>query len=574
MNKKWQLAPKASQEFIDQFSETPPIISQLMYNRNLKTQEAIDEFFNPDYGQDLHSPWLFKDMAQAVKRIMAAIEQNEKITVYGDYDADGLGGTVVLVETLESLGAKPDVYIPHREKEGYGLNEAAIRSIKDSQTKLIITVDCGITNVKEVALANELGLEVIITDHHQPAEELPLALAILNPNTPGEKYPFKFLAGAGVAFKLVEALALKDQKDKKLLPLGFEKWLLDLVAISTVADMVSLLGENRTLVTYGLVVLNKTRRLGLQVLIKEIGITGVITSQHLGFQLGPRLNAAGRINHANVVYKLLTTNSKKEATMLAQELNRSNQERQKLTDQIINEIKKDLGEIKPEEKVIFAVGDNWPVGVVGLVAGKICDEYYRPTFVLTTLGGEIKGSGRSIPEFNVTKALNEAKEWLAHFGGHAQACGLTLKNKEFLEPFKKKMIELADLELSNQDLTPALNIDTEAVLAEIDWAVYDQLAKLEPFGENNPKPIMLAHNLEVFNIQPVGQEDKHLRLFLKDGQGKVYKTIGFCFGDWCQRLKVGDRVDIVFEVDVNQWNGSRELQFKIVDLRINEDNKK
>ncbi|MFH1172902.1 MAG: single-stranded-DNA-specific exonuclease RecJ [bacterium] len=570
MNRKWQLATKPDQQFIEKFPGIPPLILQLMHNRGLITQAAINEFFNPNYSQGLHSPWLFNDMVKAVKEIMAAIDRKEKITIYGDYDADGLGGTVILAETLEALGADLDIYIPHREKEGYGLNSEAVKAIANNNTKLIITVDCGITNLAEVVLANSLGLNVIITDHHQPALASPEALAIINPNAIGEKYPFKDLAGAGVAFKLVQALGLADQKKSKLLPLGFEKWLLDLVAIATVADMVSLLGENRILVSYGLVVLNKTRRLGLQVLISEIGLTGQITTQQMGFQLGPRLNAAGRLNHANVVYKLLTANSKKEAAILAQELNRANQERQRLTEQIINEIKKELGEIKPEQPVIFAVGNNWPVGVVGLVAGKLCDEYYRPTFVLTSLSGEIKGSGRSIPDFNITKALGEVNDLLSHFGGHTQACGLTLKSPEALAEFKRRIAEVAERELADKDLNPALVIDAETELKAIDWAVYSQLEKLEPFGEDNPKPIMAAYNLEVFNIQPVGQDDKHLRLFLKDDSGKVHKTIGFCFGDWCQRLKAGDHVDIVFEADANQWNGSRELQFKIVDLRINE----
>lgn len=574
MAKKWQIAPPVKAEFINQFPEIPGLVLQLMHNRGLLTQQAIDEFLNPDYGHDIHSPFLFKGMAKAVAEIFSAIEQKEKITVYGDYDADGVCGSVVLTETLSALGGQVEVYIPHREKEGYGLNLPAVKELADSGAKLIVTTDCGITNVKETALANELGLKVIITDHHQPAEELPKALAVINPQVKGESYPFRDLAGVGVAYKLVQALVEEDRKNppagRKKLPIGFEKWLLDLVAIGTIADMSALLGENRTLVKYGLVVLNKTRRLGLKVLMDEAGIEGEISTQNVAFQLAPRFNAAGRLNHANAVFKLLTTGSTKEARLLAEELNRTNQERQRLTDQIISEIKSAWGDVDAKEKILFAVGDSWPVGVVGLVAGKLCDEYYRPVLVMTRLSGQIIGSGRSIPEFNITDALAKSDGWLLRFGGHSQACGFTIEKEANLEKFKKEMVKVAEAELAGKDLAPRLAVDAVVPMKEINWEIFEQLAKFEPYGEDNKQPRFLALGEEVANFQPVGSDGKHLRIFFKDETGKMYKTIGFCFGSWCERLKIGEKVDIVFEMDVNEWNGNRELQFKIVDLRNSE----
>lgn len=572
MLKKWQIAPPISAEFINQFPEIPPLVLQLMHNRGLLTQKAIDEFLNPDYGQDIFDPFLFKDMAKAVAEIFSTIEKKEKIVVYGDYDADGVCGLVILTETLSALGGQVEVYIPHREKEGYGLNLAAVQELAKAGNKLIITTDCGVTNLKETALANELGLRVIITDHHQPAPELPPALALINPKVVGEEYPFTELAGVGVAYKLVQALVEEDKKNspvggKKLLA-GFEKWLLDLVAIGTIADISPLLGENRTIVKYGLVVLNKTRRLGLKILIEEAGLEGEINTQNIAFQLAPRFNAAGRLNHANVVYKMLTTASSKEARSLAEELNRTNQERQRLTDQIITEIRNAWGEIDAKEKVLFAIGDSWPVGVVGLVAGKLCDEFYRPVLVMTRLSGQITGSGRSIAEFNITDALAKANGLLSRFGGHSQACGFTIEKEESLEKFKAKLIKVAEKELKGKDLSPRLEVDAAVPLKEINWDIFEQLAKFEPFGEDNKQPRFLALGEEVFNFQPVGNDGKHLRIFLKGDIGKIYKTIGFCFGNWCQKLKVGDKIDIVFEVDVNEWNGNRELQFKIVDLRL------
>ena len=393
MTKKWRLAPTINDGLIAQFPAIPILILQLMSNRGLLTQKAIDEFLNPDYGRDIHSPFLFKDMAKAVAEIFSTILKKEKIAVYGDYDADGICGTVILAETLRSLGAEVEAYIPHREKEGYGLNEPALKELANAGNKLIITTDCGVTNIKETALANELGLRVIITDHHNPAPEVPPALAVINPKIVGETYPFKDLAGVGVAFKLAQALAEEDKKRGQKMPLGFEKWLLDLAAIGTIADMSPLLGENRTLVKYGLIVLNKTRRLGLKILMEETSLTGEISAQNVAFQIAPRFNAAGRLNHANAVYKLLTTGSTKEARSLAQELNRANQERQRLTDQILVEIRNGWGEVDAKEKVLFAIGDNWPVGVVGLVAGKLCDEFYRPVLVMTRLSGQSAGGG-------------------------------------------------------------------------------------------------------------------------------------------------------------------------------------
>ena len=569
LNKTWQVTAAIKPEALNQFPEINPIVLQLLFNRGIDNQEKIDQFLNPDYGQDIHDPFLFSEMAKAVKRILEAVEKKEKIVVYGDYDADGVSASAIMMECLKNLKAEVDIYIPYRETEGYGLNKEAVAELAKKGTQLVITVDCGIANKAEVDLLNQKGIDIIITDHHHQPLELPKAFAILNPNLDKEKYPFRSLAGCGVAFKLVQALADWQQKYKiNQVEDGFEKWLLDLVAIGTIADIQPLLGENRTLVKYGLIVLQKTKRLGLLKLFETMNNNlTLIDERVVGWQIAPRLNAAGRLNHASSAYQLLLTDDLAQADKLVAELNQTNQERQQLTDKIILEAKELLGEVK-DQKILIVVGTDWPTGVVGLIAGRLTDEFHRPSLIISQYKGEIIGSGRSIPEFNIITAVEKCDQFLSRYGGHAQACGFTLKNQENLEKFKDQMTKLASQELTAKNLLPTIKIDAEIRLEDVNWQLFEELEKFIPFGEGNPKPKFLAKSLTVNESQTVGKEAKHLRLMVSHQTQIIRKTIGFGFGHWSNKLKFGDKIDMVFEVDVNEWNGNRELQLKIIDLKL------
>ncbi|MBI5023198.1 MAG: single-stranded-DNA-specific exonuclease RecJ [Candidatus Magasanikbacteria bacterium] len=609
MPKKWQILPKISQKFREQFPEISEVVLQLLYNRGLIEQTQIDEFLNPDYSQDVHDPNLFRNMAKAVERIFKAIAENELIVIHGDYDADGVCAAVILYSTLKELGAKHlDVFLPDRELEGYGVNKDTVELLIASGAKLIITCDCGISNFSEVELAQKNNVDVIITDHHTVPPELPPAFAIIHPKVPKETYPDKGLSGCGVAFKLAQALlaslrakrsnlkqpeneiaspAARNDKNENAsvasLPhndvAASEKWLLDLVAISSVADMVPLLGESRTLTKYGLIVLNRTKRLGLRQLIEITGLNknpeNILTAENIGFQIAPRINAAGRMQHANTAYQLLIAQDPIEAKELARELDANNKERQKITEKMTNQAREIIEQEKQKDApILFAIKEGWPLGLVGLVASRLCDKFYRPVLVMTKKGDAIHGSGRSIDEINIIAKLEKLKTYFEKFGGHPQACGFTIKDAEQLENFKKDLTALVAKDARAKDLTPILSIDAEINLEEINWELYDSLGKFEPFGENNPMPKYLAKDITVARVEALGANCQHLKLLVKHNNGLTHKMIGFGFGDeervgtnWCEALKIGDKIDVVFEISVNQWNGNRELQLKIVDLK-------
>lgn len=587
--KKWIVLPPPPAEFVQSHPELPTIVSQLLWNRNIRTQKQIDEFLNPDYSTDIHDPFLFQDMHKAVDIIFDCIKNNKKITVHGDYDADGVDAAVVIISCLKKLGLKNvDVFIPHREIDGYGLNNNTVKYLKENGTELIITCDCGISNTEEITLAKQLGMQVIITDHHAMPAVFPPADAIIHPLVPNEPYPDKTLAGGGVAFKLVQGLLKKHKETNPLLPDGqtheaFEKWLLDCVAISTVGDMVPLIGESRTLVRYGLTVLNKTRNLGLQKLLTIAGLAdengkpkrGNYDTHTIGFQIAPRINAAGRMDHANVAFALLMAETEEEAQQLAAQLNQNNIDRQKLTEQLISQARQYLKETNQQgNPILFVLGNGWSTGIVGLVASRIKDEYYKPVLVMGLNNNQITGSGRSIKEFNMIRALQSMPEFFYKFGGHPQACGFTLKNPEVLEDFKKQLLEEVAQEVQTVDLTPQITIDAEIDLDEVNWKLYDLLQKFEPFGQANAEPTYVAYGLTIMNIEPVGQDGKHLRLLVKHNSHLIRKTIGFGLGDtkrrpedWKNCLHPGDKVDLVFSVGVNEWNGNRELQMTIEDIK-------
>lgn len=569
MSRKWQIKKEVNEDFIQKFPEMNPVTLQLLYSRGIDTQEKIDEFFYPDYSKDVHDPFLFSDMQKVIARMKTAIAKKEKVVLHGDYDADGVCSTVVLAKTLRAYGVDPIVYIPHRDKEGYGLNFNTIENLKKQGAKVILTVDCGITNIEEVELANKYGIDVIITDHHELEEKLPEAHAIIHARLKDGKYPFGYLAGVGIAFKVAQAFLRSDLEPSEPIDRGsFEKWLLDLVAIGTIADVVPLVGENRTLAKYGLVVLNKTRNIGLKNLVKNCRFrNGLIDSTGIAFRIAPRINAAGRMDHASVAYELLMTSSEDEAIALASKLEGNNQKRQQDMEKMRKQSEGLLIDVNEKDKIVFVYKEDWPKSLVGLLAGRLSDKYSKPVIAMGGLDGCIYGSGRSVEGFNMAEALQELDRLFSTSGGHAMAMGFSLKEKGLLDEFKQEMSRLAEKNLKGQTFSRTTNVDVAVELKDIDWAFFEDLEKLDPFGEANPKPLFLCNGLEIINKERVGFDGKHVK-FVVDHKGEITrKVIAFGMAEACNDIDVGDKIDMVFEVDVNEWNGNRELQLKMVDFK-------
>lgn len=569
--KIWQLAKGGQKQVPASEDSLSPLAATLLANRDLSDAQTIESFLHPEYARDTHDPYLFTDMRKVVDRVFLAIEQGERLAIFGDYDADGVCSSVVLTVTLRELGGIiADVYLPHREKEGYGLNVVAVEQFARQGVTLLMTLDCGTTNTAEIVAAKKLGIDVIVIDHHHVPDELPGAFALLNPKMPSETYPFRYLASVGMAFKVSQAL-LQEQRRRAPQEIerleAFEKWLLDLVAIATVTDLVPLVGENRTLLKYGLITLNKTRRVGLLSLIKEMGgKLGALDTQAIAFQIGPRINAAGRMNHANAAYALLTCEDDRESAVLAKSLNEENQRRQQRTEELTAEARSQV-ESQLHRRVLVAVGDGWPVGLVGLVASRLMETYHRPVLVIGRTDHGLTGSGRSIPTFNIIEALHRTPELFVKFGGHAQACGFTVKDDASLARLAEALNEFAEEVLTEEDLKPVLTIDAALLLRDVQWSTYETVQLFEPFGMNNPKPKFLFSRVQVVGLGTVGSANQHLKLTLSDEQGTIRQAIGFRIGEWETKLRLGDSIDVVAELAASEWNGNRELQLKIVDLR-------
>ncbi len=565
MRKVWKINKKAPKEFLEKFPEFSKLTLQLLWDRGLKTQKAIDEFFSPDYDQDLHDPFLLKDVKKTIKRLERAEKNNEKVAIFADYDADGICGGIILHEILEVYNIKPDVYIPDRNLEGYGLNIKSIEKIHEKGTTLVLTVDCGITDVEEVALANKLGIDVIIVDHHEIPKKIPKAHAIIDPKQKQCKYPFKELSGAGVAFKLLQGVRII-----KKLPIAWEKWLLDLVAISTVTDSMLLFGENRTLVKYGLIVLSQTRRLGLKVLMEKARIRGDLSTYTLGFVLGPRINAASRVDHGTVAFELLLTKNVAEADKLSQRLESRNQERQRHMERIIKEARERVKKDSDKSKIIFEGDETWTSGLVGLVAQKLRDEFWKPAFVCQLSKNHAVCSARGgVAGFDVIKALDECRGLLDEYGGHPFA-GAFRADVCNLEKIKKILEKVAEKKIKKADMVAFLNVDAEMNVDDLNWKVFDEIQRFEPFGGENSRPLFLLKDLKIIGMRNVGSKENHLKLSLEKETGggtKKFGAIGFNLVDSCDKIELGDRVDIVFEMLSNEWNGNKELQLKIVDLK-------
>jgi single-stranded-DNA-specific exonuclease len=568
--KNWKVKDKQDIKQEEWMKKYHPLILSMLRERRITAKEEIENFFDFDYEKNILNPFGLADMDKAVERITLAKDKQEKIAIFGDYDADGVTATVLIFETLKDLGFRNlTYYIPDRQLEGYGMNSEAVNFLKKEGVSLIITVDCGSTNFSEAAEAKRLGIDVIITDHHHVPERRPEALALINSERSDSKYKSKKLAGVGVAFKLAQALYQKisPQKVEQL------KWALDLVAVGTVADCVPLLGENRILVKFGLVVLSKTRRSGLQEMFK-VGRISISENEKpdthkVAFQIAPRINAAGRMDHASVSFNLIMEKDPVKARLLALEVESRNQERQKLTTEIVREIRILAENSFKNRKFIFAQSPHWPVGILGLIAGRIADEFQKPTIILQDQGLEMVGSLRSIPEVDIVEALEECSELLIKFGGHAQAAGITVsKNKadEFLE----KMSRIVEEKLKNIELEAVLEIDAEIKPENIDWDFIGELKKMEPFGQGNVQPVFFMKSMVIEDLRMVGNGSKHLKLSLrgKAGSPKIFDAIGFSMGEKFPNLKAGDTIDIVFNLEEDEWNGNKKIQLKLIDLKL------
>lgn len=558
MRKQWKV--KEAPVSIPNLPEYPQLILRLLGSRALTDPEKIRDFLTPDYAK-LHDPFLFKDMQRTIERIWRAIEQKQTITIYADYDADAITALAVLYLALKKLGAVVDYYIPDRFTEGYGLNLEAIKSIC-TKTNLIITVDCGVNAVEEALICKSAGVDLIITDHHELTGDLPEAFSIINPKNPHDEYPFAYLTGVGVAFKLTQALFSKVNT-------GWEKWLLDLVALGTVADLQSLTDENRILVSFGLKVLAKTRWPGLKAMLEIAGLNKSDKSNRfdtytLGFILAPRINAAGRIKHADIAFRLLISEDPREAEQLAKELSELNTHRQNLTEQITSEARAQI-ELIADKKVLLAQGLDWPKGVVGLVAGRLAEEFNRPVLAMSTVEGIATGSARSVANFDIVAALTFAKDLLQKYGGHPQAAGFTLAS-ENIPGFHQRLLEYAEsLNLSVDE--PTLMIDAETVPADITWDNLNYLESMSPFGFGNPKPKLVGREFALVDYKTVGAQNQHLKMRLKYGE-HILSAIAFSQGFLTSQLTPGKKLDAVFELSSNEWNGNKEMQLKVLDVRI------
>jgi single-stranded-DNA-specific exonuclease len=558
---KWQVYPPLPRSSLSGFPGLPPLLVQCLFNRGLRTHREISRFLTAEC--DETDPFRIAGVADAVTRIRQAIRSGELIAVYGDFDADGVTGTALLTETLFSLGAKVIPYIPHRVDEGYGLNQEAMERLYRRGVGLVVTVDCGARAVPEVERARQLGVEVIVTDHHWPGEQLPPALAVIDTKRAGCNYPFKGLSGVGIAFKLAQALLLVSQQ----LPLQAQRrrleedQLLDLVAVGTVADLSPLVGENRSLVQKGLAQVALARRPGLKALMEEAHVTPTnVTAATVGYVLAPRLNAAGRMDHAMLSYQLLTASSASKAGDLARLLEEKNNARRDVTATTLEAARLQVLE-QQDQPLLFAVGSDYHEGVLGLVAQRLCEEFYRPAVVAQTQGDQAVGSARSVAEFDITAALDRCAFLLERHGGHAKAAGFTIRN-ENLPELRRRLCEIAAEQLEGTELRPTLHIDAEIALGGLTTDHFAICKQLEPLGQGNPEPLLLSQGVQVRDPRVVGQN--HLKMTLTDGR-LVWDSIAFRMSDYASQ--VSTRIDVVYTPQVRMWRNEEQLQLKIEDFR-------
>lgn len=568
IEKKWKYrssnSTSSAADNISRKLNIPPVIASILLNRGINEND-IPSFLSKSM-KNVHNPLLFNDMKKAVNRILQAVENKEKITIYGDYDVDGITSTTLMLDFLTSIGADASFYIPDRRDEGYGINIKAVNRFIKQGIKLMISVDCGITALGEISFAKLLGMDVIVTDHHTCKERLPEdACAIINPKTPGSEYPFDGLAGVGVAFKLVLALAMALKMNTTQC---FMKYA-DIAAIGTIADVVPLTDENRIIVDRGIKAMRSSMRPGVAALFKAAGAQlNTLSADSIAFTLAPRLNAAGRLGAAATGVELLMASDTEEAAKIAEKLDCENTERrlteQKIYDEALSLIAEDINFEK--KKVIVLAKKGWHQGVIGIVASRICELFYKPCILISLdENGEGKGSGRSIPSFDLFDALSQCEDKLNEFGGHSAAAGLGIDEAD-IEEFSRRINKYADGRLSVSNMIPELGIDCRVSAKDVSVESAKLLETLEPFGMGNEKPIFSLSDSRIAAISRVGIDGRHLRLKLQN-DGKYINCIGFNFGDLCDTMHEGDSADVAFYMETNNYQGYENVQLNIKDIK-------
>ncbi|MCS6906307.1 MAG: single-stranded-DNA-specific exonuclease RecJ [Anaerolineales bacterium] len=538
----------------------PPVLRQLFFNRNIYTKEEAEAFLHPSL-EKAHDPWTMIGMQAAVDRILYAIQKGEKIAIYGDYDVDGISGTALLYDFLKNLGAEVLPYLPNRFVEGYGVRPEGLRSLRGQGVKLVITVDCGARANNEAEYAHSLGLDLIITDHHQPHRENPSAICMLNPKQKGEGYPYPELSGAGIVYKLIQAL---EQTLRPTNPIAHEY--LDLVALGTIADVAPLDGENRILVSNGLAQLRKTRRIGLRALIAVSGLKPeALNAYHVGYILAPRLNAAGRLDSAYAAFELLTTSDPKQAVKLAQELDNRNRERQELTLQHDLCASRQVLQSLDKSPLLITFDPNYNLGVIGLVAAHLVETFYRPAIVATESNGLIRGSCRSIPEFHITQALDECCDLIEYHGGHAAAAGFTIRKENFAE-LRHRLEQIARREFSKKRLRPTLHADLPLDLNELgkllrEYPLFFALEQFQPTGYGNPSPSFVSFGLRPTRVRKFGKDQNHLSFEV----APAWKCIAFRLGALAEKLT--HHIDLLYHIERDVYDGSDILRLNVRDLK-------
>ena len=563
--KLWVIKPVITSEADQALRRFSPIMRQLLYNRGYATDEAARLYMEaqPPPGSD---PMNMMGIPEAVERIWHGIQSDERIAVYGDYDADGVTATALLTDLLKKLGAQVQGYIPNRFDEGYGLNTEALDTLKAGGTSLVVTVDCGIRSLDEAEHARRIGLDLIITDHHHPLQEMPNALALVNPKQPGEVYPDENLAGVGVAYKLACAL-LGKARSSGYAPAGqinAEEYL-DLVALGTVSDQAPLVGENRSLVRQGLEYIRRPRRQGILSLIGAAQLNPLqITADSIGFGLGPRLNAAGRLDSALAALNLLLTQDLTEAAYLAQQLDNQNRERQQITREIQAHAEAQALAEEPNALLLFSADENYNPGVIGLAASRLMEQYYRPAIVASHGPEFTRGSCRSIPEFHITKALDECADLLVRHGGHSAAAGFTVRN-EHLPELVERLRLIAQHQLGSLDLRPTLRADAQVNLSELTPELQNELERLQPTGQENPAARFISRGARVLRSRTVGKDSGHLKLAISDGI-ITYDAIAFRQGHLYGSLT--PYIDLIYNFERNEYNGFASLQLNVQDIHL------
>lgn len=570
--KIWEIRPRSPQsKTLAQQLKITPVFAQVLLNRQLCEPAAASAFLSPKL-TDLVEPARLPGMSAAVERIRRAIEKDEKIAIYGDYDVDGITSVAILWHLIQLLGRKPEYYIPHRVDEGYGLNPESIRQLAEAGTALLITVDCGITACEEIALAKQLGMDVIVTDHHQPDAQLPDALAVVHALL-DPQYPNPHSAGAMIAFKLAWSLAESYRRGGQMPP-ELRQYLLNattLAGLGTIADVVELRGENRSLAGYGLRAIEESDLPGIRALVSVADLAGKgLDSYDIAFTLAPMLNAAGRMGHARLAVELLTTDSQYRAMQIAQYLKEQNKLRQKCQREIFKQVRQqihDAGLNHPDRRTIVLAGENWHPGVIGIVASKVIDNFYRPTILINIENGAGQGSGRSIEGFNLHAALCACREHLIRFGGHEMAAGLRIESSR-IAAFAEQFEAYARQQIEDKILESALAIDAEVCIRDFSTQLMRELETLEPFGQGNPRPVFATRGVRL--IAPprrCGAKSDHLQIAIQDDTGSV-RCIGFGMGALEKKLVESESFHIAYEPQYNTWNGSTQLQFVLSDIQF------